>query len=501
VPASTPLAEKGSVSTSLAADRLGAFAIGSAIASSVAPLTVTAVIVPVAAATTGLIGFPIAIVLIAAILMIFAVGYLAQARHIPNAGAFYAYISHGIGRPFGVGTAWVALVTYNCFQLCCYGAVGAMIGPLLTDWIGIDVPWFIPAYLAWALVAVLGANEIKLSGYVLMVLVAAETVLVVLYSVAVTLGPGFAFNGAAMDIGGLSGPMLGVFIVLGATSFAGVEQSVVYNEEAKSRLRTIPVATYVTIATIAVVYVLGSWVQISAPGPQILDRAADEGIDLFFNEAAVVLGQWAVTVGKILLGTGLIAAALAFHNAITRYTYSLGREGVAPRRFAITTLGGAPRNASVAQTALAFFVLLVYALNDWDPLVKLFYWGSTTGGVGVLLLYTGTSISVIAFFARGTRGENLWRRLIAPLIASVILLGVSYLAVVNLAALYGVDPGTGPALVAPIALAVSFVAGIAWALVLKESKPDVYEGIGRGASSDAAGASGLAAVLSAPEKG
>jgi amino acid transporter len=501
VPASTPLAGKASVSTSLARDRLGAFAIGAAIASSVAPLTVTAVIVPVATGTTGLVGFPIAIILIAAILMIFAVGYLAQARHIPNAGAFYAYVAHGIGRPFGVGTSWFALVTYNCFQLCCYGAFGALFGPLLTDWINVDVAWYIPAYLVWALVAVLGANEIKLSGLVLMILVAAETVLVALYSIAIMLGPGFAFNGAAMDIGGLSGPMLGVFIVLGATSFAGVEQSVVYIEEAKSRLRTIPVATYVTIATIAAVYVLGSWVQISAPGPQIIDRAAAEGPDLFFNEAAAVLGQYAVIVGKILLGTGLIAAALAFHNAITRYTFSLGREGVAPRRFAITTLGGAPRNASLAQTALAFVVLLVYALNDWDPLVQLFYWGSTTGGLGVLLLYSGTSISVIAFFARGKRGENLWRRLIAPLIASVILLWVSYLAVVNLAALYGVDPGTGPALVAPIALAVSFAGGIAWALVLRKTKPGVYQGIGRGTSSDAAGASGLAAVLSASEKG
>jgi len=500
VRASSPLAERASVSTSLAEDRLGAFSIGSAIASSVAPLTVTAVVVPVAVAVTGLVGFPIAIIIIALLLMVFAVGYLAMARHIPNAGAFYAYIAQGIGRPLGVGTSWLALFVYNCFQLCCYGAFGWLIGPLLTDWFGFGVAWWVPAFAAWLFVAVLGVNEIQLAGYVLMILVAVETVLVVVYSIAIALAPGFEFSHAAMDIsglldiGGLSGPMLGVFIVLGATSFAGVEQSVVYIEEAKNRRRTIPIATYVTIATIAAVYVLGSWVQISAPGDEILSVTSAEGPDLFFNEAADALGHWAVIVGKILLGTGLIAAALAFHNAITRYTYSLGREGVVLRRFSHTTLGGAPRNASLAQTAFAFVVLLVYAIKGLDPLVQLFFWGSTTGGLGVLLLYTATSISVVCFFLRGKRGENLWRRFIAPLVASGLLFWVSCLAVDNLAALYGVDPGTGPAIFGPIAMALFFAGGIIWALILKKAKPDVYEGIGRGTSTATAGASGLASV-------
>jgi amino acid transporter len=298
-----------------------------------------------------------------------------------------------------------------------------------------------------------------------------------------------------MSVSHLSGPMLGVFIVLGATSFAGVEQSVVYIEESKNRRRTIPLATYVTIATITAVYVYGSWVQISAAGPQVLDRAAAEGADLFFNEAAVVLGHAAVTVGKVLLGTGLVAALLAFHNAITRYTFALGRERVLPRMFGNTTLKGAPRNASVAQTVLALIVLTVYAIAGWDPLVQLFYWGSTTGGLGVLLLYTVTSIAVIAYFTRDARGENLWQRLIAPVIASVVLLFVAYLAIDNLAALYGVDPGTGPARVAPTAFLLIFAAGTGWGLILKRIKPEIYQGIGRGTRSTAATNPGLSAIL------
>jgi amino acid transporter len=357
------------------------------------------------------------------------------------------------------------------------------------------VPWFIPALLAWALVAVLGANEVKLSGYVLVFLVVAETVLVVLYSLAIMLTSGFAFAGAAMNVSGLSGPTLGVLIVLGATSFAGVEQSVVYIEESKDPKRTIPTATYVTIAVIGGAYALASWVQISAAGPKPIERATAEGADLFFNEAAVMLGGASVTVGKILLGTGLIAALLAFHNAIARYTFALGREGVLPRVFGHTTIKGAPRNASLAQTTLALLVLVVYAIAGWDPLVQLVYWGSTTGGLGILLLYTLTSIAVIGFFARNAHGENLWQRRITPLIATAVLLVVAYLAVDNIAGLYGVAPATGPARIVPIALLLIFAAGTAWGLILKRTKPEVYQGIGRGARSATATASGLSAIL------
>ena len=59
-------------------------------------------------------------------LAIFSVGYVAMARHIANAGAFYAYISRGIGRPLGVGAAWVALLAYNAFQLASIGGFGAI---------------------------------------------------------------------------------------------------------------------------------------------------------------------------------------------------------------------------------------------------------------------------------------------------------------------------------------------------------------------------------------
>lgn len=250
VSAPTTRAARSSVSSALARDRLGAVEIGTTISSSVAPLTVVALVVSTALAVTGLVGVPIAIVAVAVILALFAVGYLAMARHIPNAGALYAYVAHGIGRPLGVGTAWAALFTYNAFQLCCYGGFGAMIAaPLAQQWFGLDLPWYLLAGLAWLLVAVLGANEVKLSGKILMVLVVAETVLVVLNSAAIMLTPGFHFSSAPLAPSNLWGPAAGTLLVIAMTAVAGIEQSAVYIEESKSPRRTIPLATCASSTT------------------------------------------------------------------------------------------------------------------------------------------------------------------------------------------------------------------------------------------------------------
>ncbi len=41
--------------------------------------------------------------IIGALLLLFSVGFTAMSTHITNAGAFYAYISVGLGKKFGTG--------------------------------------------------------------------------------------------------------------------------------------------------------------------------------------------------------------------------------------------------------------------------------------------------------------------------------------------------------------------------------------------------------------
>ena len=494
MPSTRSTRRESTVSNALARDRLGAPGIGLSIASSIAPLTVVAGVVTTGLAVTGLTGVSIAMIAVAIVLMFFVVGYVAMARHIPNAGAFYAYVAKGIGKPVGVGASWVALAAYNCFQLASYGGIGAIGAPLIKDWFGLDIQWFVLAFITWVFVAFLGIRDVGVSEKVLAVLVIGETALVVIYSFAILFTSGFHFSSAPMSLHSLWGPGAGALLVIAFTSFAGVEQGAVYIEESKDPRRTVPRATYVTIVLIAILYAFASWVQISAAGDQAVARAGKEGPDLFFDLASVSLGKISLDFGHALFLTSLIAAMIAFHNIIARYTFALGREGVIPRFFG-QTVNGAPRNASLLQSALGLVVIFGYALLGWDPLVKLFFWGGTSGGLGVLLLIALTSIAVIGYFARNPHDESPWHRFGAPIIACVLLLIITYLALTNLATLFGVEPGSGPAWVVPTAYLVIFIAGIVWGLILKSSQPRVYDGIGLGTRSAVASSTGFSALL------
>ncbi|MEU4427826.1 APC family permease [Actinoplanes sp. NPDC024001] len=487
------------LSDALARDRLGVASIVFFMMSAAAPLTVVAGVVPTGLAVTGLTGIAIAFLAVALVLAIFSVGYVAMARHIANAGAFYAYVAQGLGRPAGVGASWVALLSYNMFQVASYGGFGAIAQPLFADWFGIDAPWWALALATWALVAVLGVRDVAVNGKVLATLLVAEIALTLVFSFAEIGADGFTASTEALDPGNLVGAGAGALLIMAVTGFVGFEQSVVFSEESRDPRRTVPRATYIAIAMIAVVYAFASWAMISAAGPTVVERAGAEGPELFFNLAADQLGSTALHLGHILFLTSLIAAMISFHNIISRYMFSLGREGVLPRTFGRTVPGtGAPKNGSLAQSALGLIVIVAYAVFGWDPLVQLFFWGGTSGGLGVLLLVTITSFAVIGYFARNPQGEDLLHRVLAPVVGSVLLLIMSYLAIDNIAVLLGVEPGSTPALVVPLSFAVLFVGGILWGLVLRGSRPQVYSGIGLGARS-ATTTGGFAAALNETE--
>jgi amino acid transporter len=418
-----------------------------------------------------------------------------MARHIANAGAFYAYISQGIGRPLGVGASWVALVAYNMFQIAAYGGFGAIASPLFKDWFGVDLQWWILALVVWALTAVLGVLDVAVNGKVLATLLVAEILLVVVFSFADIASPNFEPSSAPLDPGSLVGAGSGALLVMAVTGFVGFEQSVVFSEESRDPRRTVARATYIAIALIAVLYGFAAWTMMSAAGADVVGRAGNEGPELFFNVASERLGSTALHLGHALFLTSLFAAMISFHNIIARYTFSLGREGVLPRAFGRTVPGtGAPKNGSLLQSALGLIVIVIYAVAGWDPLVQLFFWGGSGGGIGVLLLITLTSIAVIGYFLKRSQGEDFWHRLGAPVLSTVLLLVICYLAISNIATLFGVDPGSKPTWVVPLAFAVVMVAGVLWALVLRRSRPHVYTGIGLGARSAGTGGSFSAAL-------
>lgn len=452
------------------------------------PLTVVAGVVTTGFAATGITGLPAAFILIGATLWVFSIGYTAMARYITNAGSFYAYIAQGASRRLGVGAAWLALISYNLLQVGLYGAIGAATKPVLQQYLHANPPWWVIALAAWALTAVMGILKVDVNSRLLVWLLVAEVVVIIVYSVANIVDPATG----SLSLATLSPRSLfvhgsGALLALAVLGFIGFESPVVFTEEARDSYSTVPAATKACIGITAVLYTFGSWAMTMGSGPaRIVADSRDYGPDLLFNLAGSRLGQGAAEVGHLLLVGSIVAASISFHGTTARYGFALGREQVLPTWLGrISNRTGAPIMASMAQSGIGFIVIVSYAAFGWDPLVQLFYWGGTIGGIGVLALLTMTSGAVIGFFAGHSYPEARWTTIGAPALAFAALFVALFLALRNGATLLGVPPGHPLTWIVPVGLIATITFGAVWGNILRVRHPDVYAGIGQGATSAA----------------
>jgi amino acid transporter len=474
------------VSRALARDRVGVPSVWSFIMSGIAPLTVAAGVITSAYATTGLTGIPFAFVVIAVVLALFVPGYVAMSRHITNAGAFYAFIARGLGKPLGVAAALVALLAYSFLQVGLYGAFGPAAQAEAQAHLHLNAPWWAWALAAWAVVAVLGLLRVDITGKVLGVLTTVEVIVIVIEIVSGLAHPaGGRLSLSPLSPGSLGSAGWGTFGVLAVVAglgFVGFEQAPVLAEETRNPRRTIPTATYLALVMIAVVYAGAAWAMAAHVGPShVVAAAAAQGPALMFGMGGGTLAP----VAQFLFMTSLFAALLAFHNAVWRYTFAISRERVLPAFLSKTGANSIPKAASLAQSLTGVAVIAMYAVGGWAPMTDLFFWLGTTGGFGILILLTLTSVAVIRFFGTGGgsgTGETVWARLTAPALSAVCLAVIVVLAAAHYATLLGVAPGHPAAWLLPASFAVVAATGLCWAAFLRSRRPDIYGTIGLGAA-------------------
>jgi amino acid transporter len=477
-------AAPSAMSRALARDRVGVPSVWSFIMSGIAPLTVAAGVITSAYATTGLTGIPFAFVVIAVVLALFVPGYVAMSRHITNAGAFYAFIARGLGKPLGVAAALMALLAYSFLQVGLYGAFGPAAQAEAQAHLHLTAPWWAWALASWAVVTVLGLLRVDITGKVLGVLTTVELIVIAIEIVAGLAHPAgghLAFSPLSPgSLGSAGWSTFGVLAVVAGLGFVGFEQAPVLAEETRNPRRTIPMATYLALAVIAVVYAGAAWAMAAHAGPDhVVAAAASLGPGLLFAMG----GNALATTAQFLFMTSLFAALLAFHNAVWRYVFAISRERVLPAFLSRTGANSVPKAASLAQSLTGLAVIVTYAAGGWAPMTDLFFWLGTTGGFGILILLALTSVAVIRFFGTGPgagTGESPWAGITAPALSAVSLAVIAVMAVLHYATLLGVPPGSPAAWLLPASFAAAATAGLCLATFLRSRRPGIYATIGLG---------------------
>lgn len=425
---------------------------------------------------------PIAFAIAVVLLLLFSVGYTTMTRYLPNPGAFYAYITAGLGRHMGLGSSFLAMFGYVAMALGTVAFFGTIATTLVSDtFYGPSIPWYIYSLLCVAIVGVLGYFRIDLSAKVLSVVMGFEILIVVIFNAAVL------FNGGPegrslepFSVTGFASGEIGLAVLFAATCFLGFEATAIFREETKNPDKTVPRATYGAVLFIGIFYLVSIWLLIVAYGPsQAQNVALEDYAGMFPNAVTSYVGVWATDTVRVLLCSSIFACLLSVQNILSRYSYSLGVDHVLPGALGrVHPEHGSPYVSSIAVSGVLLAVLGCLAAAGADPLA-LYSSLAGTGGFAVLVLMFLTGVSALVFFRKRTdiTDRRVFQMFIAPMLSAVSMATVLYLAIANFTSMTG--GSTTQAILLQVVLWSTFVLGIVLAAVYRVRRPATYLRIGR----------------------
>lgn len=444
-----------------------------------APMTAVVGATPPAFAFGNGAGVPGSFILSGLLYLLFSVGFTAMSRHVKGAGAFYAYISRGLGPVVGIGGAFMALLAYFAVQIGIYALFGVFMAGTM-EGLGIAAPWWVWAPLALIVVVLFGRRNIAISGRILGACMLAELAILLVLDIAIVVhGGAEGLSFAGFEPAQVFAPGLGATLVFVLGSYVGFEATAIFGEEARQPERTIPRATYVAVVLITLFYAFSTWAIVQFYGPSTVQQTAAASLDGFYFAAAeTLLGPWAVGLMNILLLTSLFACLLSFHNTLNRYFYTLGKEGLAWAALgAVHLRHGSPHVAGVVQAVLVALILLGFALSGADAYTVVFSWMSALTVLAILAVQALVSVAVIAFFRSAPGGRPAFTTTIAPALATIGLSGAFVLVCSNLPMLTGSDSRLVMAL--PVLVIGLGLLGGAIALWLRAARPVLFARLGQ----------------------
>jgi len=473
-----------------------------------APITAMTGNVPLAVGYGNGNGAPAGYLVATIVLTLFTIGFVSMARFITTAGAFYGFISQGLGQVWGMASGGLAAMAYIVFEASLIGIFAFFANNALNEWFSWDVNWLIIAVIGIIAIALFGYYDINIAAALLGFFLICEVILLSLLSLSVlfkgggpngidasAVNPVNAFKGLAggtydgVDVAAGSAA-IGLFFAF--WSWVGYETTAVYGEESRNPKRIVPRATLIAVVGLGLFYTFVSWMVIAGNGVDqaIATSAGSNPIDLFTGLAKENLGgQWVVDIYLLLIVMGSFACALAFHNAASRYIYAIGREIPMTK----STLGAthgvhhSPHIASATQSVITLlFTLGFYFLTTGgsDPLQGAYYYMygllAVLGTFAILIVQTICSVAVIWYFqVKKVKPGNIITTGIIPALGALGMAYVCYLLISNIDFAGGVASVSPFFKAIPYLVVITFLVGLFSALYLRARRPEVYSEIGR----------------------
>jgi amino acid transporter len=505
------------IHTGLRAGAVGLFSVLFMAVANAAPITAMSFNVPISIGYGNGLGTPAGFLFATIVLTFFTIGYVTMARHITTTGAFYGFISHGLGQVVGMASGLLATVAYVIFEGSLIGGFAYFARDAVSTSFDLDIHWLYYALAGAVLIGLLTFYSITLTAAVLSVTLVSEVLLLAALGISVLVkgGPdGYMFSDTvpitpaftsldahAFGTGAAAGvAAIGIFFAF--WSWVGYETTAVYGEESRDPKHIVPRATLIAVVGLGLFYTFMSWMVIVGQGKKeaVNLSISSSPVDLWLKLVDANLGGFALGIYKVLLVCGSFACAMAFHNAASRYIYAIGREmpwdGVRNTVGATHRVHLSPAWASWIQTGitvlltLLFFFFTSVKAPDADgnlidtpalvPYVNLYGLLALIGTAMILIVQTVCSAAVISyFFVKKVHPGNVLWSLVCPLIGGVGMVYALYLLWDNREFAAGYGAGSKVFTLMPWYVVLTVVVGFAYTLWMRNAHPDKYAEIGR----------------------
>ena len=195
--------------------------------------------------------------------LIVANGVSEMARELPSAGAFYTYVSRGIGPRSGFVTGILMFLAYALLVPAELALIGIYSHDILAGY-GVAIPWPVISLLFAALMLVLSWIGIAGSLRTALTLFVAEVgVILVLATVVLVKGGADGLTAAPFQPSsspdGLSGLALGM--VFGLLSFVGFESAATLGEEVREPRKNVPRGIFGAVLLVGAIYLFTTYAE------------------------------------------------------------------------------------------------------------------------------------------------------------------------------------------------------------------------------------------------
>ncbi len=342
-------------------------------------------------------------------------------RQIPSAGGYVSYVGQGLGKRFGLFTAWTYFLYDPIVPTASILIAAGFLEQVFKQNLGVNVPWWATTLVLLGVVHVSTYVGIKQSTRLNVILSLIEALVLVLLSISIIVHAGRAGQSVVpFHVPSLGLQSLAIGFAFTVIMFSGFESAAPLAEETADAERAIPRTMLISLLIVGAIWVLSGYAMVIGYGVENARQVINAPENPFFS-----LGQSVWGIGWLLVVFGLVnsslAAAIAGQNAGSRVLYALGRASILPGWVGnIHPLHRTPYVAITAQTILS--VVLSIGLGLWlGPINALNFIGVLLG-VGTIVVYALGNMAVVRVYRRA--GSGLWNltlHLWIPLAANLLL--------------------------------------------------------------------------------